>query len=121
MAVETKNRAELKRKLKDDEVLTVVKVYAPWCGPCQMYGPEFDQLARDDCEWARSFAASVESDVPAALPGNPDVSSVPTTLFYYGRQLLPEYTVGGKNPKAVVAHIQTIFADSDDDEGNASS
>ena len=31
---------------KSHEVPVVVDLWAPWCGPCKMMGPEFDKAAK---------------------------------------------------------------------------
>jgi len=69
--------------------LSVVKIYANWCGPCKVYGPKYEQLAeRHNSDPSVNFA---ETDVDKKII---KVSSLPTTIFVKNGRIIDK-VVGG--------------------------
>lgn len=70
--------------------VAVVKVWAPWCGPCKTFAPIFDRVAA--AHPAAAFGA-LNSDEDSGLVDSLGVRSVPTLLIYRGGRL--EQTLNG--------------------------
>lgn len=60
----------------------VIDVWAPWCGPCRMMAPHFDEAARRFGAQARF--AKVNSDEEPNLSARFGIRSIPTLLIFKG-------------------------------------
>ena len=72
----------------------VVDFWAPWCGPCKMIAPIFDELAEEYAD--RIIAGKVnvdENDDTCAAYG---IMNIPTILFFKNGELVNR-TVGAMN------------------------
>jgi thioredoxin 1 len=57
----------------------IVDMWAPWCGPCRMYSPIIDEMAKE-YEGKIKFV-KVNVDENEKIAGKYNVSSIPTTLL----------------------------------------
>jgi thioredoxin 2 len=58
----------------------VVDVWAPWCGPCRMMAPHFEEAARRFGSQARF--AKINSDEEPNLSARFGIRSIPTLLIF---------------------------------------
>lgn len=58
--------------------LYVIKFWAPWCGPCKMYGPVIDKL---EAEYTDFEFISIDTDQAPELARKYKISSLPTLIF----------------------------------------
>ncbi|MFC1581698.1 thioredoxin [Candidatus Neomarinimicrobiota bacterium] len=68
----------------DNEVLknpqlSMIDVWAPWCGPCRVIGPVVEELADD--YHGKVNVGKLNAD-ENQLPGQLGVSGIPTILFF---------------------------------------
>ena len=59
-------------------VLTIVDVWAPWCGPCRVIGPVIEELADDYAGKIKVGKLNADENAMAQQLG---VSGIPTILF----------------------------------------
>lgn len=71
----------LPRYLEKTEAPVLVDFWAEWCGPCKVYGPQFEKLAsqRTDIRFVK-----VNSDAAQQASLRYQVRSIPTTILFKG-------------------------------------
>lgn len=70
------------RHLSRSEIPLVVDFWAPWCAPCRMMAPFFEQAAAELEPQVR--LAKVNTDENPRLGGRYQISSIPTTVVFKG-------------------------------------
>jgi thioredoxin 2 len=72
--------ARFDKHLTRNDLPLVVDVWAPWCGPCRMMAPHFEQAAREFA--ARARLAKVNSDEENALAARFGIRGIPTLIVF---------------------------------------
>lgn len=70
------------RHLERSDLPLVVDFWAPWCGPCRMMAPFFEQIAAE--LEPRVRFAKVNTDENPRLAQQYGISSIPTTAIFKG-------------------------------------
>jgi len=96
------NEAGFARHLAGDELPIVVDFWAPWCGPCQMMGPAFAQVATELSPKARFVKVNTEEQ--QGLANRYAIRSIPTlAVFKKGQEV--GRTAGAMNANRIKAWI----------------
>lgn len=67
------------------EGVSVVDFWAPWCGPCRLLAPMFEQIGREYTGKAGFYKLNIDKEAEAA--GRYGVRSIPTLLFFKDGEL----------------------------------
>ncbi|MBX3553100.1 MAG: thioredoxin TrxC [Pseudolabrys sp.] len=79
------DRASLARQIEKSSIPVLVDVWAPWCGPCRMMGPEFAEAARVLEPDVRLLKLNSQDEPEAARQFG--IQGIPTMLlFVNGRE-----------------------------------
>ena len=76
--------ANFDQHLRRNDLPLVVDVWAPWCGPCRMMAPHFEEAAQRFVQRARF--AKVNSDEEGALAARFGIRGIPTLIVFRGGQ-----------------------------------
>jgi thioredoxin 1 len=80
----------------------LVDFWATWCGPCRMYGPIVDQLAKD--YRGRLKVVRVDVDENPGLSRHFQIQAIPTSILFSQGQILK--TLYGLQTEA---HMKTVI------------
>ena len=70
----------LQRQVAKGTLPVVVDVWAPWCGPCRVMGPEFEKVA--NALEPRARFLKLNSDNEQQLAGALNIRGIPTMILF---------------------------------------
>jgi thioredoxin len=79
MAVEHANDENYSEIVEKSDIPVVVDFWASWCGPCQMFGPIFEETSKDFEGKVKFVKVSTEDAQEVA--GKMNIMSIPTIVF----------------------------------------
>jgi thioredoxin 1 len=79
MTLEDINDGDFDAKVIKSEKPVIVDVWAPWCGPCNMYSPIIEETAKDYEGKIKFF--KMNADENGGIVEKFNVMSIPTTLL----------------------------------------
>jgi thioredoxin 2 len=78
--------ASFDRFVGRSDIPVVIDFWAPWCGPCRMMAPAFEQAARELVDEAR--LVKVDTEAEPALGSRFGIRGIPTlAMFRQGREI----------------------------------
>jgi len=75
-------------KFVEDNNLSVIDCWAPWCGPCRFVSPVVEELARDYVEKISFGKLNVDKNQRVAAQYG--IRSIPTLLVFKDRKLVDQ-------------------------------
>jgi len=85
--------------------LTLVDFWAAWCGPCQMFGPIFEEVS--DAQPDVTFVKFEIDDTNRRTPAKFGIRSIPSVLAFKGGEL-KEARTGLMDPDTLTQWIQEL-------------
>lgn len=73
--------ADFRRIVAKSDVPVVVDFWASWCGPCKMYGPEFERASRDN---KNAVWLKINTETEQQLSAELGIRGIPCTIIFSG-------------------------------------
>jgi thioredoxin 2 len=78
------NSANFQQHISRNDIPVVVDFWAPWCGPCKMMAPAFEEAAAQLSPNVR--LAKLNTEVEQAIGTNLGIRSIPTMIVFRNGQ-----------------------------------
>jgi thioredoxin 1 len=95
------NKESFEKLTSQTEKPVLIDFWAEWCGPCQMLGPQLEELAAEHDE---IIVGKVNVEEYGELAAEMGVSSIPA-MFFFRNGKLEQSLVGFMDKKSLAAKL----------------
>jgi thioredoxin 2 len=100
----TLTAGNFQKNVSRNDIPVVVDFWAPWCGPCKMMAPAFEQVAAELSPDVRLAKLNTEDE--QAIGANLNIRSIPTmVIFKNGREVARQ--AGAMSAADIKSWVQT--------------
>lgn len=92
------------KEITQQDKITLVDFWAPWCGPCKMMGPIIDELSADNED---INVCKMNVDDNSASPVSFGIRGIPTLIFFKNGEIIDKL-VGVSSKSALQAKIDSL-------------
>ena len=96
--------ANFEQEVLNAEQPVLLKFWAPWCGPCKMISPVYDELSAEYD--GKAVLIKVDVDEAADIAQDCGISAMPTFQFYKNSERVSEFA--GADPNRLKATIADL-------------
>ncbi len=101
---------ELLEKTVVDNDIVIIDFWAPWCGPCQSFGPIYEEVSEKHPD---IVFAKVNTEVEQGIAAHFQIRSIPTLMIF--REQIVLFSEAGMLPASaleqVIEQVKTLDMD----------
>ena len=98
--------ASFDETVHNSDMPVLVDFWAPWCGPCKMMAPIFEEIANDYAGKAKVCKLNTDESRDSAIEFG--ISAIPTIILFKGGQVEKKW-VGLTSKKDLAAAIDGLL------------
>ncbi len=95
--------ANFKGEVVENEGVTLVDFWAPWCGPCQMVGPVMEEVAKE--MEGKVKVGKVNVDEEGALGQEYEIMSIPAVFVFKNGEVV-EKLIGAMAKESYIEALE---------------
>ncbi len=99
--------SNFQEKVLDSDKVTLVDLWAQWCGPCVAMSPIIEELSSE--YEGRAVIGKLNIDDNPETPANYNVRGIPTFLVFKNGEL-KDRIIGMQSKQSLVAKIDALLA-----------
>ncbi len=100
------NDASFDETVHQSDVPVLIDFWAPWCGPCKMMSPIFEEIAGNYADKAKVCKLNTDEARDSAMEFG--ISAIPTIILFKDGQVQKKW-VGLTSKKDIVAAIDELL------------
>ena len=89
--VNKRNIKKINKKMKDDNVITILAIVAPWCGHCQSLKPEWKNMLGNVNNYDNLMLGQIEEDYLNDLDCDTNIMGYPTIRAFKGGRKIKDF------------------------------
>lgn len=97
----TVDNSSFKDEINNSHIFIIVNFWAPWCMPCQMVVPIWDEMAQKYSKYLKVLNINTDTNTSIVMEYN--IRSIPTTLIIKQGKLIDKIT--GAIPKSTILQL----------------